>query len=129
MLIPQTNIESPQSSQTNVLVVLAWTFLIVVSELVAFYLIQKSVEEQSGLSVKVIVSALLFGIVVTYSFYQILYGGTNIPIANLYWIIFSQLGTILIAYYFFNQTIYTKDWIAVILLFFALIIIIYGKTE
>ena len=129
MLIPQTNIESPQSSQTNVLVVLAWTFLIVVSELVAFYLIQKSVDEQSGLSVKVIVSALLFGIVVTYSFYQILYGGTNIPIANLYWIIFSQLGSILIAYYFFNQTIYTKDWIAVILLFFALIIIIYGKTE
>lgn len=128
MLIPQTNIES-QSSQTNVLVVLAWTFLIVVSELVAFYLIQKSVDEQSGLSVKVIISALLFGIVVTYSFYQILYGGTNIPIANLYWIIFSQLGSILIAYYFFNQTIYTKDWIAVILLFFALIIIIYGKTE
>ena len=128
MLIPQLNVES-QPYQTNVLVVLAWTFLIVVSELVAFYLIQKSVDEQSGLSVKVIVSALLFGIVVTYSFYQILYGGTNIPIANLYWIIFSQLGSILIAYYFFNQTIYTKDWIAIVLLFFALIIIIYGKTE
>jgi drug/metabolite transporter (DMT)-like permease len=128
MLQSVSNAES-QPSQTNVLVVLAWAFLIVVAELIAFYLIQQSVDEQSGLNVKVIVSSLLFGIIVTYSFYQILYGGTNIPIANLYWVILSQLGSILIAYYFFNQTIYTKDWIAVILLFFALIIIIYGKTE
>jgi drug/metabolite transporter (DMT)-like permease len=126
---PSQSNEESQTSQTNVLVVLAWAFLIVVAELISFYLIQQSVDEQSGLNVKVIVSSLLFGIIVTYSFYQILYGGTNIPIANLYWVILSQLGSILIAYYFFNQTIYKKDWIAVILLFFALIIMIYGKTE
>lgn len=116
--------------QSNIIVVLAWALLIVSAELTAFYLIQKSVDEQSGIfNVKMIVSALLFAIVVTYSFRQLLYGGTNIPIANLYWIIFSQIGSVLLAYYLFNQKIYIKDWIAVVLLIFAVFIIVYGKAE
>jgi hypothetical protein len=118
------------TTQSNTIVLVAWALLIVVAELFAFYLIQKSVDEQSGLfSVKMIVSVLLFGIVVTYSFRQILYGGTNIPIANLYWVIFSQVGSVLMAYYLFNQKIYIKDYIAVVLLFLAVIIIVFGKTE
>ena len=115
-------------SQSNTIVVIAWALLIVIAELTAFYLIQKSVDEQSGIfSVKMIVSALLFAIVVTYSFRQILYGGTNIPIANLYWVIFSQIGSVLLAYYLFNQKIYIKDWIAVVLLILAVFIIVFVK--
>ena len=116
--------------QSNTIVVIGWALLIVIAGLTAFYLIQKSVDEQSGIfSIKMIVSALLFAIVVTYSFRQLLYGGTNIPIANLYWIIFSQIGSVILAYYLFNQKIYMKDWISVVLLIFAVFIIVYGKTE
>jgi hypothetical protein len=122
MIIQQSDVVS----QSSVIEVLAWTVLIVLSELLAFYLIQKSVDEQSGFNIKVIFSALLFGVIVTYAFRQILNGGTNIPIANLYWIIFSQIGSIIVAYYFFNQSINLKDWIAIILLFISLLITIYG---
>lgn len=115
--------------QTSIWVTLSWTFLIVASELFAFYLIQKSIDEQSGINYKVILSAILFGLVVTYSFRQVLLGGTNIPIANLYWIIFSQIGSVIIAYYFFNQKIHIKDWIAIILVFVSLLITIYGNTK
>lgn len=114
------------TTKSSIFEVLVWTFLIVIAEILAFYLIQKSVDDNSGISFKVIIASLLFGIVVTYSFYKILSGGTNIPIANLYWIIFSQIFSVIMAYYFFNQMIYLKDWIAIILLFISLIIVIYG---
>ena len=122
MIIQRSNV----ISKSSVFEVLAWTSLIVASELFAFYLIQRSVDDNSGINYKVIFASLLFGIVVTYCFYKILHGGTNIPIANLYWIIFSQIFSVIIAYYFFNQTIHLKDWIAIILLFISLLIVIYG---
>ena len=99
---------------------IGWTSLIVVSELLAFYLIQKSVDEETGLNSGVIISSLLFGVILTFSFRQILLGGTNIPLANLYWIIFSQIGALLVASLFFSQSIYTKDWISIVILFIAL---------
>lgn len=112
---------------SSIVVTLAWASLIVISELLAFYLIQKNVDDQSGwLSANILISALLFGIVVTFSFRQILSGGTNIPIANLYWIILSQLGAIIMAYVFFNQNIYTKDWIAIVLLFASFMVVYMG---
>ena len=110
------------TSNASIGVTLAWTVIIVFSELLAFYLIQKNVDDQSGLNSNLIVAALLFGIVVTYSFRQILLGGTNIPLANFYWIIFSQFGAVLIASLFFNHQIHTKDWIAIVLLFLSLFI-------
>jgi len=122
MIIQKSNV----GHGTNLIEILGWTFLIVVSELIAFYLIQKNVDEKLGFTVQVIVASLLFGIVVTYGFHRILHGGTNIPIANLYWIIFSQLGSVIIAYYFFNQTVYLKEWIAIVLLFISLFIMIYA---
>lgn len=99
-----------------------WTSLIVISELLAFYLIQKSVDEESGLNIGIIISALLFGIIVTFAFRQLLLGGANIPLANLYWIIFSQIGALILAVFFFNQIIYIKDWIATVLLIVALMV-------
>ena len=112
---------------TNIIVTLGWASLIVISELLAFYLIQKNVDEQSGwLTMDIFISVLLFGILVTFSFRQILSGGTNIPIANLYWIILSQIGAILMAYIFFNQQITTKDWVAIIILFVSFLITYIG---
>jgi hypothetical protein len=110
------------STISDITVTVGWTALIVSSELLAYYLIQKNVDEESGLHIGVIISALLFGVIVTYSFRQILLGGTNIPLANLYWIICSQVGAILLALSFFNQAIYLKDWIATVLLLVALIV-------
>ena len=107
---------------SKISVAVGWTSLIVLSELLAFYLIQKSVDEGTGLNSGVIISSLLFGLIVTFSFRQILLGGTNIPLANLYWIIFSQIGALLIASLFFSQAIYLKDWIAIVILFIALIV-------
>lgn len=107
---------------------LAWTSLIVIAELWAFYLLQKNVDEKASLiSGKVIFSILLFGLVVPYSFRKILLGGTHVPIANLYWIVLSQIGSVLLAYYLLNQKIKMKDWIAISLLFLAVIITVFGK--
>jgi hypothetical protein len=108
------------------LVTLAWTLSIVTAELIAFYLIQKNVDEQaSWINLNMVISIFLFGIIVTYSFRQVLLTGTNIPLANLYWIIFSQLGAVIMAFYFFNQKIQIKDWIAVVLLFVYVIVTFY----
>ena len=106
----------------------AWTSLIVIAELWAFYLLQKNVDEKSSLlSGKVILSVLLFGLVVPYSFRKVLLGGTNVPIANLYWIVLSQIGSVALAYYLLNQKIKLKDWIAISLLILAVIITVFGK--
>jgi hypothetical protein len=108
---------------SSIVVTLGWASLIVIAELIAFYLIQKNVDDQSGwFHSNIIISVLLFGIVVTFSFRQILSGGTNIPIANLYWILLSQFGAIIMAFAFFNQQIETKDWIAIVLLFTSFLV-------
>ena len=107
---------------------LAWTSLIVIAELWAFYLLQKNVDENGPLfSGKVIFSVLLFGLVVPYAFRKILMGGTHVPIANLYWIVFSQIGSVALAYFLLNQKIKMKDWIAISLLFLAVIITVFVK--
>ena len=100
------------------LVTLGWTCSIIIAELIAFYLIQKNVDDKEGiLDYRMIISIFLFGIVVTFSFRQVLLTGINIPIANLCWIIFSQLGAVIMAYYLFNHKIQIKDWVAILLLF------------
>ena len=110
------------SSISDISAAVGWTSLIVASELLAFYLIQKSVDEETGLNSGVIISALLFGIIVTFAFRQLLLGGANIPLANLYWIIFSQIGALIVASFFFSQAIYIKDWIATVILLIALMV-------
>jgi hypothetical protein len=112
------------------LVTLAWTFSIIIAELIAFYLIQKNVDDkESILDYRMIISIFLFGIVVTFSFRQVLLTGTNIPLANLYWIIFSQLGAVIMAYFLFNHTIQIKDWIAIILLFMYVTITFFNSNN
>jgi hypothetical protein len=111
----------------SMVVALAWASLIVITELIAFYFIQKNVDDQSvWYTASMIFSVLVFGIVVTFSFRQILIGGTNIPLANLYWIILSQLGSVIMAYFIFNQQILTKDWIATALIFISLLVVYFG---
>ena len=107
----------------NFLITLGYTFVIVISELIAFYLIQKNVDEQEGIiNYRMFLSIFLLGVVVTFSFRKILMTGTNVPLANLYWIIFSQLGTIFMSYLFFNITIKLIDWIAIIFFFIYFIV-------
>lgn len=111
------------------LITLAWTFCIVIAELIAFYMIQKNIDDQEGIiSYRMFLSIFLFGIIVTFSFRQLLLSGTNIPLANLYWIIFSQLGAVIMAYFLFNDKIQIKDWIAIILLFIYLLITFYYQN-
>jgi hypothetical protein len=108
------------------LVTLAWTSSIVIAELIAFYLIQKNVDQQaSWINLNMVIAIFLFGIIVTYSFRQVLLNGTNIPLANLYWIIFSQLGAVLMGYFLFDTKIQLKDWIAIVLLFVYVIVTFY----
>ena len=114
----------------SLVVTLGYTFSIVIAELISFYLIQKNVDEQEGiLSYKLFLSIFLLGVIITFSFRQILLNGTNIPIANLYWILFSQLGAIIMAYFAFNQKIQIKDWIAIIFLFVYVIITFYDQNS
>ncbi len=112
------------------LVTLAWTLSIVLAELFAFYLIQKNVDDQDSVfNYRMFLSIFLFGIVVTFSFRQVLLTGTNIPLANLYWIIFSQLGAVIMAYILFNQKIQIKDWIAILLLFVYVIVTFFNPSH
>jgi hypothetical protein len=113
------------------LVTLAWTFSIVIAELIAFYLIQKNVDDQEGiLNYRMILSIFLFGIIVTFSFRQVLLTGTNIPLANLYWIIFSQIGAVIMGYFLFSAKIQIKDWIAILLLLvYVVVTFYYPNTE
>lgn len=114
----------------NFLTALSYTFCIVIAEIIAFYLIQRNVDEQEGIiNYRMFLSIFLLGVIVTFSFRQVLLTGTNIPLANLYWIIFSQLGSIIMAYFLFNQKIQIKDWIAIILLFVYMVITFYDQNN
>jgi hypothetical protein len=117
-------------NMTQTLVTLLWTSSIVIAELFAFYLIQKNVDEEaSWININMIASIFLFGIVVTYSFRQVLLTGTNIPLANLYWIMFSQIGAVIMAYILFSHKIQVKDWIAIALLFVYVVITFFSPNH
>lgn len=113
---------------TNIQEAFFWTSIIVFAELVAFYVIQKNVDDNQAklFSSRFVVACLLFGLVVPYSFQKVLSGGTNVPLANLYWIVFSQLGSILLGSLLLNQNIKSKDWFAVVLLIGAGAVSVYG---
>jgi len=48
--------------------------------------------------------------------------GNKIAISNLYWIIASQIGSVILGYYAFNQSLSTREYFAVALLILATIV-------
>ena len=55
--------------------------------------------------------------------------GTNIPLANLYWIIFSQIGAVIMGYFLFSAKIQIKDWIAILLLLVYVVVTFYYPNQ
>jgi multidrug transporter EmrE-like cation transporter len=86
--------------------------LIVAAELTAFTLLQYSVDSPKRAALNITLSILLFGLVVPLAFRETL-KGNKIAIANLYWIIASAIGSIALGYILFNQTLTSKEYIAV----------------
>ena len=93
---------------------LGWITVVAAAELLAFYLLQTSLTESNPLYL--VGACLLFGIVVPLAFRESLRSGTNVPIANLYWIVFSEIGAVLLAYFVFKQTLSKREMVAIGLL-------------
>lgn len=109
----------------NNLKTLFWVTLIVVAELIAFALLQKSIDTAYNRNVNVVFSILLFGLVVPLAFRESLRGNA-IAISNLYWIITSLIGSILLGYFAFHQKLAIKDYAAVGLVCVAFAVQIFG---
>jgi hypothetical protein len=95
-----------------------WITCIVGAELLAFALLQKSVDSSKNAYIYITTSILLFGLVVPLAFRETL-KGNKIAISNLYWIIASQIGSVILGYYAFNQSLSTREYFAVALLILA----------
>lgn len=97
---------------------LFWVTCIVAAELLAFALLQNSVDNTKHANLNIFFAILLFGLVVPLAFRETL-RGTQIAISNLYWIIASSIGSILLGYFAFNQQLKTKEFVAFSLLLLA----------
>lgn len=94
---------------------------IVAAELTSFALLQKSVDSSKNAYMNISTSILLFGLVVPLAFRETL-KGNKIAISNLYWIIASQIGSVVLGYYAFNQNLSTREYFAVALLIIATLV-------
>lgn len=101
---------------------------IVAAELTAFTFLQKSLDSKKNEMFHLISAILLFGLVVPLAFRETL-RGNPIAIANLYWIIASAIGSVIIGYWVFKQTLSTKDFIAIGLLIIATLVQFYGNSS
>jgi len=97
---------------------LVWVSFIVAAELIAFWMLQKSVDTPKHAALYITLSILLFGLIVPLAFRQTL-TSTQIAVSNMYWIILSQIGSIVLGYLAFNQKISGRSMVAVVLLFLA----------
>ena len=97
-----------------------WITLIVVLELTSFALLQKSLESEKNKTAYIIISVLLFSLV-PLAFRESL-RGSQIAVSNLYWILLSQIGSIILGYAMFKQKFGSKETISVILLIIAAIV-------
>jgi multidrug transporter EmrE-like cation transporter len=101
--------------------ILFWISCIVVAELTAFALLQKSVDSSKNSALYIGIAMLLFGIVVPLAFRETL-KGNKIAISNLYWIIASQIGAVLLGYFAYKQTLSSREYVAVGLLLLSAIV-------
>jgi hypothetical protein len=95
-----------------------WVTVIVVSELIAFTLLQKSVDSPKNANTYIAISIFLFGLGVTLPFRETL-KGNKIAVSNLYWIIASSLGSFALGYFAFNQSLGAKEYAGIALLILA----------
>ena len=105
---------------------LFWITCIVAAELLAFALLQKSVDSTKNAAFYITTSILLFGLVVPLAFRETL-KGNQIAISNLYWIIASQIGSMALGYFAFRQTLSLREYSAVGLLIIATLILFSGS--
>ena len=100
---------------------LVWITCIVAAELVAFALLQKTVDSPKNAALYITISILLFGLVVPLAFRETL-KGNKIAISNLYWIIASQFGSVILGYWVFKQSLSSREYAAIGLLVLATIV-------
>lgn len=100
---------------------LFWITCIIVAELTSFALLQKSIDSHKNATLYIIISILLFGIVVPLAFRETL-KANKIAISNLYWIIGSQIGSVILGYYAFKQNVSRREYVAISLLLLATIV-------
>lgn len=105
-----------------------WVTFIVAAELAAFALLQKSVDSPKNRALYITTAILLFGLVVPLSFREML-RGSQIAIANLYWIVASQIGSVALGYFVFKQKLATKDYAAIGLLLLATMVQVFGPSQ
>jgi hypothetical protein len=105
---------------------LFWITCIVAAELLAFALLQKSVDSTKNAAFYITTSILLFGLVVPLAFRETL-KGNQIAISNLYWILASQIGSMALGYFAFRQTLSLREYSAVGLLLLATLILFSGS--
>ena len=104
---------------------LFWISCIIAAELTSFWLLQESVDKPEKSGIYIFFSILLFGLVVPLAFRETL-RGTQIAVANLYWIIASSIGSIILGYFAFNQHLSTKVYIAFGLLIAATAVAVFA---
>jgi len=110
---------------TSTVKTVLWITCIVVAELIAFALLQTSVDSPKHATWYIIISVLLFGLVVPLAFRETL-KGNKIAVSNLYWIIASQIGSVILGYWLFQQHLSIKEYIAIFLLFIATLVLFIG---
>ena len=98
---------------------LGWITVIVAAELFAFALLQKSIDSNSNAIFNTVVACILFGLAVPLAFKETLRDGNQIAAANLYWIILSAIGSILVGYLVFKQQLSRRELLSVPLLIAA----------
>lgn len=104
---------------------LFWVSCIIAAELTSFWLLQQSVDKPEKSGIYIFLSILLFGLVVPLAFRETL-KGTQIAVANLYWIIASSIGSIILGYFAFNQQLTTKEYVAFALLIGATAVAVFA---
>ena len=99
-----------------------WITLIVILELISFALLQKSLDNEKNRNAYIITAVILFSFV-PLAFRESL-RGTQIAVSNLYWILLSQIGSIILGYAMFNQKIGSRETISIVLLIIAALTVI-----
>ena len=119
--------------ENSKLTILSWVTVIVVAELIAFSFLQRSVDPKISSkkqTMYIIIAMLLFGCIVPIAFRETLKTEkSSLQMSNLFWVIFSQLGTILLGYIMFQQNLDKYDWLATILLIASAVVAFFKETH
>ena len=107
---------------------LGWITVIVIAELISFHYLQRSIEDTNNKMLNLLIAMIIFGTFVPLAFRQTLFDGGNMAISNLYWIILSHIGTVLLASIIYEKKIKIYDWITFGVLIISVLIPIFYKS-